>query len=227
MAELSLKEKAELFDKFIKFYAEDVPFGSQSKTNTDAFIYGLLEESGYLREYKTTQDIAIKLRITPAKVRSLILNSVLQEGFKVKVEDILECIGSSAKYSKNDSIAVEIDNPVIKMEIKRVCSDQKIFADSSFNAHILKFPIEQYCSLLRTFLNGADECSLIGQLIKEIEDTEWEIKKKDIEKSPFLTILQKGASLATAGITDIIPTEIISKAIIKFLKIRETNKKSK
>ena len=45
MEKLSLEKKAELFDKFIRFYAKDVPFGSMPKTNTDAFIYGLLEET--------------------------------------------------------------------------------------------------------------------------------------------------------------------------------------
>jgi len=68
MEQLSSEKKAELLDKFIKFYAEDVPFGYQAKTNIDAFIYGLLEEFGYFKGCKTTQDIAIKLRINTSMI---------------------------------------------------------------------------------------------------------------------------------------------------------------
>lgn len=214
------------WEKIKKFYLS-VPFGSMPKTNIDAFIYGLLEEEGFFAGCKTTQDIAIKLRISPTKVRNLMLNSVLQDGFNVKVENILECIGSSARYLNDDLIAITIDNPVVKMELKRICTEQKIFTDSSFNNNILKFPIEKYDSLLKIFLQGYTEKDLTQDLMEQIKEAKWDIKEKEIAKSPFLTILQKGASLATGGVTDIVPTEIITKAIIKFLRIKENFKTSK
>lgn len=225
MEKLSLEKKAELFDKFIKFYAKDVPFGSMPKTNTDAFIYGLLEETEYLEDCKTTQDIAIKLKITPAKVRNLMLNSALHKGFAVDTISVLEYLGTSAKYSKDGFISIDFDNPVIRMELKKICSERKIYTDGGFNANILKFKIENYSELLNSFVS--DEKKLKTALLEQIKEAKWDITAQQIAEHPILKILEKGASLATGGSSEIVPTDIVVKAIVKAMKFKEKMKKPK
>ena len=79
------KKEKDLWKKFKDFYLS-VPFGSWPKANIDAFVYELLEEEGFFAGCKTPQDIAYKLKITPAKARNLMLNSALLKG-EINVEE--------------------------------------------------------------------------------------------------------------------------------------------
>ena len=229
MTNTSQENKAKLWDKFVGFYAKDVPFGSMPKTNTDAFVYGLLEESGYFKECKTAQDIAVKLKITPAKVRNLMYKSALYNGFEVNdyTTKILECLGSSATFIKNNYISLCIDDSRVKASLQMICANNKILTDESFNEEILIFPIKDYAKLLESFIPTNKENELKSELLTRAKDVKWDITAQQIAEHPILKILEKGAAIATGGSSEIIPTDIVVKAIVKIMKIKEKMKKSK
>lgn len=202
--------------KRIKEFYLSVPFGSMPKTNIDAFIYGLLEEEGFFAGCKTTQDIAIKLRIQPTKVRNLMLNSVLQKGLKVEeyTNNILDCLGSSATITENNYIKLCINNSIVKTSLQMVCANNKILTDESFNEEILIFPIKDFAKLLEIFVPKGKEKELDNALWKRIKDRKWQITKKQIANNPITKILIWGAkSVAKSAIDGAIPTNLIVGAI--------------
>lgn len=209
------QKKAKLWDRFVEYYTS-VPFGSMPKTNTDAFVYALMEESGYFNECKTTQDVAIKLRITSTKIRNLMLNSTLYKGFAIKdyTKKILECLGSSATFIGNDYISLCINDSRVKVSLQIICANNKIFTNGNFNEEILTFPLKDYAKILESFVPKGKEKELEGVLWNNIQANKWKVNFRKFTNHPIVQILNFGATCAiNATIGAVIPTKIITYSI--------------
>lgn len=213
LSDISESQKARLWDEIIRLYTE-TPFGAVPKTHLDAVVYGQLEEVGYFKENDTIQSIAIQLKITPSKVRSLMLNSGLVRGFRTDDNDIIKALISKAKYASQDMIAVTIDNPIIKLKIQQKCSEKQIYSDTSFNRNILKFPIDKYAQLLETFVPDKNKHKLNRELLQQIKNNKWDISKQEIRNNPIVAILKFGAKCA---IEDVIGDITDGKNILQFI----------
>src|SRR5580704_2550840 len=75
-------------------------FGSLTKSEIDLLVFSLLHEVGFVRPSDSQYEIARRLRVTPARVRSLTMQMQLRDATQTDaslVARIVECL-STARF---------------------------------------------------------------------------------------------------------------------------------
>lgn len=217
MTDLTKPQYEEFGRKLLEFYLEN-GFGTQSKSNIDLCIFDLLYTTEYFKDCNTVTDMAIKLRTTSAKMNKLLLQSAFYHGFNVENyrNQILQCLGSPARDLNRHKISFEIDNPCVRMAIKNICVNKKIYTDTSFNTNIISFPLNSYSDLINSFVPKGKEKEFEKALWQEIRKVKWDITRTNIRNSLITEVLLKGIEkIADQTIAAVFPTTLITIALNK------------
>jgi hypothetical protein len=197
--EVDSQKGNEFLKEFLELYLSR-GFGNMTKREVDVLIFHLLKKYGSLNE-KSNHLMAMQLRTTPLKIKSLNYESVLrfppseenvftEEYFKGQLIEYFK--KPVFKFRKEDNwIYIQIDNPFLLEAFKAIALNNKEIIDSSFNSEIVKISFEGFILVLREL----------------IED------KKIVEIDKLLKTKYKEKLLTFPKITKMVMTEIVKKGI--------------
>jgi hypothetical protein len=182
---MEIFDKEKFAEEFMNRYAQR-GFGSMNKSDFEILIFDLLRKYGDLKD-KTQFEISIDLQISDSKVRRLSYESDLKYGqftaedIKIKFFKIVE----QSKLRKDlDKIEFVIENKFIRSSISAQLKRMGHYADSSFNAEIIRIHFESFIDLLEHYFS--DE--LIEEIVKECKEL---VKEKDPNQITFKLLLRK------------------------------------
>src|SRR4029077_1003412 len=125
------------------------------KSEVDLLVFSLLHEVGYLRPSDSQYDIARRLRVTPARVRSLTMQMELRDTTQTEdslVTRIVDCL-STARFVKDGAmISFGVEDPLLSADLSARFKSLGAMTDSSFNREIIKVPRNAFADLVSTLL---------------------------------------------------------------------------
>lgn len=182
---------------FLEHYLEK-GLGSLSKKDIDLLVLHLISQLEDL-DNLSNHELALKLKITPSKVKTLRFDRNLryQDDIKIDVKaEFLKCL-SKAKFKKvgpNNWIALSIENTFVREGIKAQLKELDHFSDSSFNPEIVSLDKEAFLDLIDYYYSGEE---VLKKHIKELsEDIKTLAKDKSNEitfKGLFKALLEGAA----------------------------------
>lgn len=181
-------------NEFLKEYLNH-GFQSLSKSDLDLLIFHLINKNGILDFEKSIYDTSKLLKITPTKVKNLILNSSLRWG-NIDAKEILEKIfddiltkeklelvkEENKKYFEENKLPILLENPVYKMEFENAIKTLSSIPEYTFNKEVLIISISSVIELAKNIYGK--EPIFISDLKTDQTKIE-DILKKDIKEIEF------------------------------------------
>jgi hypothetical protein len=213
------EKESEFLNEFLELYLSR-GFGNMPKRELDVLIFHLLKKHGSLNK-KSNHLMAMQLRTTPLKIKSLNYESVLrfpptetniftEEYFKSELIEYFK--NPIFKFKKEDNwIYIQIDNPFLMEAFKAIALNNKEIIDGSFNSEIVKISFEGFILVLQELIENKSIVE-IDILLKK------KYKKKlitfpEITKIAMTEIVKKGISDAPNKITDLTKWILSGKAL--------------
>jgi len=171
-------------------------FGSLTKSELDLLVFSLLHEVGYLRPSDSQYDIARRLRVTPARVRSLTMQMELRDTTQTEdslVTRIVDCL-SSARFVKDGAmISFGVEDPLLSADIAARLKSLGAITDSSFNREIVKVPRDAFADLVAALL-PADRRDVVRKALVQagVPDGSW----KGVVRGALAKVAEKLAGAA-------------------------------
>jgi hypothetical protein len=159
---------------FIAAYASPA-FGAHSKSEIDLLVFSCLIEAGAIDPEAPEYDIARALNITPARVRTLILNWQLRS--MPAQSDLRAAIIEALKKTRfsNDGklLTFGVESPLLKEEITARLKRKGVFPDASFSKELVKLPADAFVEFLDEIVDDETKKQVRATLIKDkqIPDT--------------------------------------------------------
>lgn len=207
--EVNSQKGNEFLNEFLELYLSR-GFGNMPKREVDVLIFHLLKKYGSLNE-KSNHLMAMQLRTTPLKIKSLNYESILrfppsevniftEEYFKIQLIEYFK--NPVFKFRKEDNwIYIQIDNPLLLEAFKAIALNNKEIIDSSFNSEIVKISFEGFVLVLQELI-GDKKIVEIDKLLKK-KYTKKLITFPEITKLAMTEIVKKGISEAPKKISEL------------------------
>lgn len=125
-------------------------FGARSKSEIDLLVFTSLIEAKALDPSEPVYNIARALNITPARVRSLILNwqlrsTPLEADMRGQIVDALK----RTRFSNDGTLLTfGIESPLLREEVTARLKRKGVFPDASFSKELVKLPVESFVEFL-------------------------------------------------------------------------------
>jgi hypothetical protein len=182
---MEIYDREKFAEAFMNQYAQR-GFGSMNKSEFEILIFDLLRKYGNLKD-KTQFEISLSLQIPESKVRRLSYESDLKYG-QYTEEDIKTAFFKIVEQSKLrkdlDKIEFVIENKFIRSSISAKLKRMGHYADSSFNAEIIRIHYESFIDLLEHYFSEES----INKIINECKTL---VKDKDPNQITFKLLLRK------------------------------------
>jgi hypothetical protein len=142
-------------------------FGALPKTELDLLVFQLLLKSGALRETSPIYETARALRVTPAKIRSLMFQIKLRD--PAATEDSLRAALaqqlSKLKFARDgEQVVFGIEDPLLQADVVARLKKLDVTPDFSFNRELLKIPLSAFVDLLDVVLDATQKREVIAGL---------------------------------------------------------------
>jgi len=135
--------------EFVRRYL-DPAFGARSKSEIDLLVFSCLIQAGAIDPSGSLYDIARALNITPARVRSLVLNWQLRStSAAADLRQELMAALQRTRFAKDGTLmSFGVESPLLREEIRGRLKQRGVFADASFSAELLRLPVEAFVEFL-------------------------------------------------------------------------------
>jgi hypothetical protein len=168
-AKLKEPEVAVAFaEEFVNRYL-DPAFGARSKSEVDLLVFTCLVKAGVIGPSEPLYDIARALNVTPARVRSLLLNWQLRTtGVGVDLRKELIDSLQKTRFAKDGTLmSFGIESPLLREEVIARLKRRGIFADASFAKELVRLPTEAFTEFLDDLVDADTKAALDKILIKD------------------------------------------------------------
>jgi hypothetical protein len=153
---------------FVEAYMSPA-FGARSKSEIDLLVFTCLVEAKAIDPEAPIYHIARSLSISPARVRSLILNWQLrttpQQG------DLLPAVVGALKktrFTKDGTmLTFGVESPLLKEEITARLKRKGVFSDASFSKELIRLPVEAFVEFLDDIVDDATKKEVRTTLVKD------------------------------------------------------------
>lgn len=175
-------------------------FGARSKTETDLVVFSALIEANALDPEAPVYDIARALNITPARVRSLLLNWQLrstpaQSDLRSRIVEALK----KTRFSKDGTLLTfGIESPLLREDVTARLKLKGVFPDASFSKELVKLPVEAFVAFLDDVVDDQTKKAVRTTLVKDkqLPDTSF----KALATGVLTKLGEKVAGEAAGGI---------------------------
>ena len=183
---MNITNKDKFASEFINRYATR-GFGAMNKNDFEVLIFDLLKKYGDLKE-KSNYEISRALQIPETKVRRLAYESDLKYS-QLTEENIsvafFKIVANSKLRGDLNKVEFVIESKFLRASIGAQLKKLGHYADSSFNAEIVRIHIESFIDLLEHYYTK----KAIERIVTNCKET---IKKdKDTTEITFKLILRK------------------------------------
>ena len=183
---MNINDKDKFASEFINRYSTR-GFGAMNKNDFEVLIFDLLKKHGNLKG-KTNYEISIELQIPETKVRRLAYESDLkysQLTEKTITVAFFNIVANSKLRGDLNKVEFVIESKFLRASIGAQLKKLGHYADSSFNAEIVRIHIDSFIDLLEYYYND----KAIERIVKDCKKA---LKKgKDTTDSSFKLILKK------------------------------------
>jgi hypothetical protein len=188
-------------------------FGARSKTEIDLLVFASLIEAGAVDPEAPAYDIARALNITPARVRTLVLNWQLRS--MPAQADLRSAIVEALKKTRfsNDGklLTFGIESPLLREDVTARLKRKGVFPDASFSKELVKLPAEAFVEFLDEIVDEETKKQVKAALVKDkqIPDTSF----KALATGVLVTLGKKAAGEAGGALADKIAKPAAEKAV--------------
>ena len=203
----------------VKFVAAFVPaytspaFGALSKAEIDLLVFSSLIKAGAIDPEAPAYDIARALNITPARVRSLVLNWQLrsmpaQDDLRAAIVDALK----KTRFSTDGKLLTfGVESPLLREDIIARLKRKGVFPDASFSKELVKLPAQAFVEFLDEIVDDDTKKQVRTTLVKDkqIPDTSF----KAIATSLLAKLGKKAAGEAGGALAEKIAKQATDKAV--------------
>jgi len=212
---MSLKLSAPQHKVFSEVFLEEYMsrgHSNMSKREIDVLIFKILNNDLDVFKGLTNHLIAMKLRTTPPKVKTLKYESLLR--FPPEDEDVfteeyfrkklIEYFDSPIfKVRKDDGwIYIQIDDPIVLDAFKAIARNNKEIIDGSFNSDIIKISNEGFVMVLKE-LTDEKKIKEVEKLIKKAYEKDGIFTLNNLGDKAISGIIKEGISNAPSKITEL------------------------
>jgi hypothetical protein len=175
-------------------------FGARSKSEIDLLVFSCLIEAGAIDPGGSAYDIARALNITPARVRSLILNWQLRS--TPPQGDLRDAIVEALKKTRFSTdgtlLTFGVESPLLKEDIVARLKRKGVFPDASFSKELVKLPVDAFVEFLDEIVDDETKKQVTTTLIKDkqLPDTSF----KALATGVLVTLGKKAAGEAGGAI---------------------------
>ncbi len=187
----------EKLEDFVKWYCDEVGFGSMNKNDFEVFIFNEYRNN----KKKTNREMSLALQIPEAKVKRLSYEADLKYGYtddKYKMD--FAGIVKKAQYL-DKKVKLVIENIGLRKFIEAQLKEDGKFLDSSFNSEIVVLEYSDFTILLKT---------LYKDKIKELQC--------NVKEQKTITGLKDFAKKIGTDIAGNAIGEVLGNAIVKICK---------
>ena len=180
------KDKDKFASEFINRYSTR-GFGAMNKNDFEVLIFDLLKKYGNLKE-KSNYEISRALQIPETKVRRLAYESDLKYS-QLTEENIsvafFKIVANSKLRGDLNKVEFVIESKFLRASIGAQLKKLGLYADSSFNAEIVRIHLDSFIDLLEHYYNKKAIESIVTNCKQAIK------KDKDTTDITFKLILKK------------------------------------
>jgi hypothetical protein len=159
---------AKFAGSFVDAYTSPA-FGARSKSEIDLLVFACLIEANAVDPEAPIYEIARALNITPARVRSLILNWQLRT--TPKQSDLRPAMVTALKktrFTKDGTmLTFGIESPLLKEAINDRLKQKGVFSDASFSKELIRLPVEAFVEFLDDIVDDATKKDVHATLVKD------------------------------------------------------------
>lgn len=188
---ISSEEKCEFVREFIDEYTRTA-FGALSSKETEIVIFRLFFKMGLLKEEDNIYNLCRILKISPTRVKSLLLERNLRNidfNDKKILNKLKQYLKNAELIKDQQYISLGIEDPLIRLDLEDRVKKLGSTPDYSFNKEILKINIAVFSQLLEHLLSD-DERREIGRKMKENKKYEGLVRNTLVET--FANLLSEG-----------------------------------
>lgn len=157
----------EIFSKeFIESYTKNA-FGSFSARETEILIFMLFQKIGLLQQEDSLYKISRLLKISPTKVKNLLLQSKLRDpSFDERrvVTSLIASIKQAILDQENKNILLSIEDPLVREDVIDKFKGLGHLPDFSRNKEILKVSVDAFAALADRLLDEEEKAEIIAKL---------------------------------------------------------------
>jgi hypothetical protein len=153
---------------FIEAYLSPA-FGARSKSEIDLLVFICLITSNAIDPEAPIYEIARTLNVTPARVRSLVMNWQLRTTpVQVDLRDSIVTALKKTRFSKDGTLLTfGVESPLLKEEITARLKRKGIFPDASFSKELVKLPVEAFVQFLDEIVDEETKKQVRTTLVKD------------------------------------------------------------
>lgn len=144
-------------------------FGARSKSEIDLLVFGGLIDAKIIDPGTPVYDIARALNITPARVRTLLLNWQLRATpAQSDLRDMIVAALKKTRFSSDGKLLTfGIENPLLKEDITARLKRKGVFTDASFSKELVKLPVEAFVEFLDDVVDDDTKKQVKTTLVKD------------------------------------------------------------
>lgn len=144
-------------------------FGARSKSEIDLLVFGALIDARAIDPGEPVYDIARAPNLSPARVRSLLLNWQLrstpaQADLRASIVDVLK----KTRFSKDGTLLTfGIESPLLREDVSARLKRRGVFPDASFSKDILKLPVDAFVEFLDDVIDENTKQAVRATLVND------------------------------------------------------------
>lgn len=187
----------------LKRYTEPA-FGSLPKRETDILVFEVMQSLGLLPEKSSVYDLMTDLRITRAKATQLLFDTAIRKYeqnptlLDLKVIHVL--CSARFHHDADQYFVLEVEDPMVNAHVKEKVRKAGYISDSSFNAALIRLPLEAVGDLVTDLLTEAQQNAVKAALVAAgaLEAPSF----KNVLKSSLKTLGRKVVGAAADDLVD-------------------------
>ena len=144
-------------------------FGARSKSEIDLLVFACLIDVKAIDPEAPIYDIARALNITPARVRSFLMNWQLRSTPAASdLQQSLVAALAKTRFSKDGTLLTfGVESPLLKEDIVARLKRKGVFADATFSKELVRLPVEAFVEFLEEILDPQVKADVRTRLIKD------------------------------------------------------------
>ncbi len=179
-------------------------FGSLPKRETDILIFEVMQSLGLLAENSSVYDLMTDLRITRAKATQLLFDTAIRKFeqnpalLDLKVIHVL--CAARFHHDADRYFVLEVEDPMVNAHVKEKVRKAGYISDSSFNAALIRLPLEAVGDLVTDLLTDDQQNAVRAALVAAGAPEAPSFK--NVVKSSLKTLGKKVVGAAADGLVD-------------------------
>ena len=158
----------EILERFLDFYTRP-SFGSPAKRDIDIEVFGILYRLGYVTGRLSLFEVAQRLRITPAKARSLLFDHDVRgaAASAMSADQLIKATLAGLRFTKDgDYFVCEVESPYAQALVRDRIRQLGFISDTSFNSSLIRLSADAATALIGSVLSTEEKAAVTAALIK-------------------------------------------------------------